>query len=202
MQKNFAWSQKWFVPTVPFLGIQCKCKEYPPSPWSIGIITLRGNMKLNLVTQSVTGKILISKSLSVAVGKFRLPVVPWKSSAFSLCGARADVTLGCGNSRGTGPEGACSSDAAPPPWRATFQASLRIWSECVFPALRRFASSVVGALGFAFAGRTKASVPTRAVLSTSPCFPHEPCSVPTREVLRFYTGRAWRLYDLERHPGA
>src|ERR1700756_3751747 len=129
MQKNFAWSQKWFVPTVPFLGIQCKCKEYPPSPWSIGIITLRGNMKLNLVTQSVTGKILISKSLSVAVGKFRSPVVPWKSSAFSLCGARADVTLGCGNSRGTGPEGACSSDAAPPPWRATFQASLRIWSE-------------------------------------------------------------------------
>ena len=146
-------------------------------------------MKLNLVTQSVTGKILISKSLSVAVGKFRLPIVPWKSSAFSLCGARADVTLGCGNSRGTGPEGACSSDAAPPPWRATFQASLRIWSECVFPALRRFASSVVGALGFAFAGRTKASVPTRAVLSTRAVlrayrggapFLHRPCLAPLR----------------------
>jgi len=43
--------------------------------------------------------------------------------------------------------------------------------------------SVVGGLGFAFAGRTKASVPTRTVL-------------------RSYTGRAPRLRRLEREAGA
>jgi hypothetical protein len=49
--------------------------------WSIGIIGLHGNMKVNLVAQAVAGKILISKSLGVADGKFRLPLAPSKSSA-------------------------------------------------------------------------------------------------------------------------
>jgi hypothetical protein len=71
--------------------------RYPLPLWSIGIISLRGNVKLNLAAQSVAGKILISKSLGVDDGSFRLSLAPWKSSAFSLCAARADVTSGCGN---------------------------------------------------------------------------------------------------------
>ncbi len=39
-------------------------------------------MKLNLVNQLLAGKILISKSLGVKDGKFRLPPAPWKPSAF------------------------------------------------------------------------------------------------------------------------
>lgn len=89
-------SQKTFVSAVPFLGIP-EGARVPPPPGSIGIIRLRGNVKLNLVVQLVTEKILISKSLGVAYVGFRLPLAPWKSSAFSLRAARADVTLGCGN---------------------------------------------------------------------------------------------------------
>jgi hypothetical protein len=54
-------------------------------------------VKLDLVAQLVAGKILISKSLGEDHARSRLPLAPWKSSAFSLRAARADVTLGCGN---------------------------------------------------------------------------------------------------------
>jgi hypothetical protein len=92
-QKNSAWESKDLHSGCSFLGI----RGTPPSPWSIGIISLWANVKLNLGAQSDAGKILISKSLGVADVRLRLPLAPWKSSAFSLHAARADVTLGCGN---------------------------------------------------------------------------------------------------------
>jgi hypothetical protein len=49
-----------------YFGKFAGLRGYPPPPWSIGIINLRGNEKINLVAQRVAGKILILKSLGVA----------------------------------------------------------------------------------------------------------------------------------------
>jgi hypothetical protein len=141
--------QKTFIPPVSFLGIRWGAMA-PPSPWSIRIISLRENVKLNLVAQPVAGKILISKSLGVDDGSVRLPLTSWKSSAFSPRAARADVTVGCGNSTtALALKGVFESaltrpwKAALPPWRATLQALVRDTGvNTSNPGLKRRAQSV------------------------------------------------------------
>src|SRR5690349_19536813 len=56
------------------------------SPWSVGIISLRGNIELNLVDQWIVGKILISNNLGVGRCWVLFTPALWKSSFFRYSG--------------------------------------------------------------------------------------------------------------------
>ena len=64
----------------------------PPFPWSIGIISLHGNVKLNLVAQSVARKILISKSLGVCGRQVSLTADALEIIMLFLCVAQGQMS--------------------------------------------------------------------------------------------------------------